>query len=237
MFGISYKEIINNGLWKNNAALVQLLGLCPLLAVSSSVVKATGISLATMLILTFTNIIVSLMRNKVSGVIKIPSFVIIIATLTTCTELIMKAFTYELYILLGIFVPLIVTNGVILGRANDFASKNNVLKSALDGIMIGAGFSFVLLTIGAIREILGVGTIFSNMDLLFGSFAANWTIRFFSEGYGFLIFVLPPGAFIIMGILIALKNVLNSKVARHDKNEDGSLKKGVKRIRTTGTIT
>ena len=160
MSGISYKEIINNGLWKNNAALVQLLGLCPLLAVSSSVVKATGISLATMLILTFTNIAVSLMRNKVSGVIKIPSFVIIIATLTTCTELIMKAFTYELYVLLGIFVPLIVTNGVILGRANDFASKNNVLKSALDGIMIGAGFSFVLLTIGAIREILGVGTLF-----------------------------------------------------------------------------
>ena len=236
MSGISYKEIINNGLWKNNAALVQLLGLCPLLAVSSSVVKATGISLATMLILTFTNIAVSLMRNKVSGVIKIPSFVIIIATLTTCTELIMKAFTYELYVLLGIFVPLIVTNGVILGRANDFASKNNVLKSALDGIMIGAGFSFVLLTIGAIREILGVGTLFSNIDLLFGSFAASWTIRFFSEGYGFLIFVLPPGAFIIMGILIALKNVIDSKVARYDKNEDGSLKKGAKRIRTTGTI-
>ena len=206
MADISYKEITTNGLWKNNPALVQLLGLCPLLAVTGSVVNALGLGLATMLVLIGSNTAVSLIRKQVSDAVKIPAFVMIIATFTTCTELLMKAFTYELYLILGIFIPLIVTNCAILGRAEAFASKNTITASALDGLMMGSGFAIVLLVIGAIREIFGVGTIFANMDLLFGPIAASWNINLFGEGYGFLILVLPPGAFIVTGMLIALKS-------------------------------
>jgi len=233
---MSYKEITANGLWKNNAALVQLLGLCPLLAVTGSVVNALGLGLATMLVLIGSNVAVSLIRKRVSDAVKIPAFVMIIATFTTCTELLMKAFTYELYLILGIFIPLIVTNCAILGRAEAFASKNNVISSALDGFMMGAGFAVVLLVIGTIREIFGVGTIFANMDLLFGPIAANWTISLFGEGYGFLILVLPPGAFIVTGMLIALKNILDSKLEQLDAARKEPLVKGAKRMRTTGTI-
>jgi electron transport complex protein RnfE len=148
----------------------------------------------------------------------------------------MKAFTYELYLILGIFIPLIVTNCAILGRAEAFASKNTIASSVLDGLMMGAGFAIVLLVIGAIREIFGVGTIFANMDLLFGPIAANWNINLFGEGYGFLILVLPPGAFIVTGMLIALKNLIDSKLAQLNATKKEPLKKGAKRMRTTGTI-
>ncbi|MBT3566417.1 MAG: electron transport complex subunit E [Porticoccus sp.] len=236
MADISYKEITTNGLWKNNPALVQLLGLCPLLAVTGSVVNALGLGLATMLVLVGSNTAVSLIRKQVSDAVKIPAFVMIIATFTTCTELLMKAFTYELYLILGIFIPLIVTNCAILGRAEAFASKNTIASSALDGLMMGSGFAIVLLVIGAIREIFGVGTIFANMDLLFGPIAANWNINLFGEGYGFLILVLPPGAFIVTGMLIALKNLIDSKLAQLNAAKKEPLKKGAKRMRTTGTI-
>ncbi len=236
MADISYKEITTNGLWKNNPALVQLLGLCPLLAVTGSVVNALGLGLATMLVLVGSNAAVSLIRKQVSDAVKIPAFVMIIATFTTCTELLMKAFTYELYLILGIFIPLIVTNCAILGRAEAFASKNTIASSVLDGLMMGSGFAIVLLVIGAIREIFGVGTIFANMDLLFGPIAANWSINLFGEGYGFLILVLPPGAFIVTGMLIALKNLIDSKLAQLNATKKEPLKKGAKRMRTTGTI-
>lgn len=236
MADISYKEITTNGLWKNNPALVQLLGLCPLLAVTGSVVNALGLGLATMLVLVGSNTAVSLIRKQVSDAVKIPAFVMIIATFTTCTELLMKAFTYELYLILGIFIPLIVTNCAILGRAEAFASKNTIASSALDGLMMGSGFAIVLLVIGAIREIFGVGTIFANMDLLFGPIAANWSINLFGEGYGFLILVLPPGAFIVTGMLIALKNLIDSKLVQLNAAKKEPLKKGAKRMRTTGTI-
>ena len=236
MADISYKEITTNGLWKNNPALVQLLGLCPLLAVTGSVVNALGLGLATMLVLVGSNTAVSLIRKQVSDAVKIPAFVMIIATFTTCTELLMKAFTYELYLILGIFIPLIVTNCAILGRAEAFASKNTIASSALDGLMMGSGFAIVLLVIGAIREIFGVGTIFANMDLLFGPIAASWNINLFGEGYGFLILVLPPGAFIVTGMLIALKNLIDSKLVQLNAAKKEPLKKGAKRMRTTGTI-
>ena len=194
MADLSYREITDNGLWKNNAALVQLLGLCPLLAVTGSVVNALGLALATMVVLMGSNIVVSMIRKQVSDAVKIPAFVMIIATFTTCTELLMQAFTYELYLILGIFIPLIVTNCTILGRAEAFASKNKVVASALDGLMMGTGFGLVLLVIGIIREVLGSGTLFANMHLLFGPMAENWTIQLFGDDYGFLVAVLPPGA-------------------------------------------
>jgi H+/Na+-translocating ferredoxin:NAD+ oxidoreductase subunit E len=233
-----YREISHNGLWKNNPALVQLLGLCPLLAVSGSVVNALGLGLATTLVLVGSNISVSLIRKNVSDAVRLPAFVMIIASFTTCTELVMKAFTYELYQVLGIFIPLIVTNCAILGRADAFASKNNVPASAFDGLMMGLGFALVLVAVGAIREILGSGTLFAGMDLLLGPIAENWTITLFSNYSGFLVAILPPGAFIVTGFLIAIKNLIDSELEKREKAKRiEPVVKGSKRVRTTGTIT
>ncbi|VUD52304.1 Electron transport complex subunit RnfE [Thalassocella blandensis] len=232
-----YQEISLNGIWKNNPALVQLLGLCPLLAVTGSFVNAMGLGLATMVVLIGSNVSVSIIRNAVSDAIKLPAFVMIIASFTTCTELLMQAFTYELYQILGIFIPLIVTNCSILGRADAFASKNKILPSALDGFMMGLGFLLVLLLIGGIREIIGNGTLFANMHLLFGEAAKNWTLHIFGEQYkGFLVAVLPPGAFLVAGLLIALKNITDAKIQQRLAQNKVKVAKGSKRVRTTGQI-
>ena len=189
MMDNSAARIALNGLWKNNPALVQLLGLCPLLGVSSSVVNALGLGLATMLVVTGSNIAVSLIRRQVNDAIRLPVFVMIIAAFTTCIELLMQAYTYELYRILGIFIPLIVTNCVILGRADGFASRNPVLPSAFDGLMM----------LGALREVVGQGTLFASMDLLFGPVASHWTITVIPNYKQFLFAILPPGAFVFMG--------------------------------------
>ncbi|OPX55275.1 electron transport complex protein RnfE [Oceanospirillum multiglobuliferum] len=206
----SYQEISQDGLWHNNPALVQLLGLCPLLAVTGSVVNALGLGIATILVLVGSNLSVSLIRNFVPEQVRLPAFVMIIASFVTCAELLMQAFTYELYQILGIFIPLIVTNCVILGRADAFASKNPILPSVVDGFMMGLGFTAVLAVLGAMRELLGQGTLFENMQLLFGPAAESWKIVVF-EDYSFLFAILPPGAFVGMGILIALKNLIEQK--------------------------
>lgn len=206
----SYQEISQDGLWHNNPALVQLLGLCPLLAVTGSVVNALGLGFATILVLVGSNLSVSLIRSFVPEQVRLPAFVMIIASFVTCAELLMQAFTYELYQILGIFIPLIVTNCVILGRADAFASKNPVLPSVVDGLMMGLGFTAVLTVLGAMRELLGQGTLFENMQLLFGPAAESWKIVVF-EDYSFLFAILPPGAFVGMGILIALKNWIEKK--------------------------
>ncbi|WP_020208425.1 electron transport complex subunit E [Gilvimarinus chinensis] len=231
-----WQEITQKGLWSNNPALVQLLGLCPLLAVSGSVVNALGLGLATMLVLVSSNIAVSLIRKSVSDAVRLPAFVMIIASLTTCIELLMQAFTYELYTILGIFIPLIVTNCAILGRADAFASKNPVLPAAWDGLMMGLGFTLVLVTLGAIREILGSGTLFANMHLLFGENARGWTLTLFADYPGFLVAILPPGAFIITGFLIALKNVVDKNLEARAAAQKEKPAKGSKRVRTTGKI-
>lgn len=231
------RDITVDGLWKNNPALVQLLGLCPLLAVTGSVVNALGLGLATMLVLVGSNIAVSVIRNAVGEAVKLPAFVMIIASFTTTTELLMQAFTYELYQILGIFIPLIVTNCAILGRADAFACKNKIIPSAVDGFMMGLGFMLALLTIGAIREIIGSGTLFANMHLIFGPSANTWEISLFGENYrGFLVAILPPGAFLVAGFLIALKNIVDSEVTRRQAAKKSILKKGSKRVRTTGQV-
>ncbi len=236
MSDVPYGEITRNGLWDNNPALVQLLGLCPLLAVTGSVVNALGLGLATMAVLIGSNITVSLIRNQVSDAIRTPAFVMIIATFTTCTEMLMKAYTFELYQILGIFIPLIVTNCAILGRAEAFASKQPLLPAAFDGLMMGLGFGAVLLVLGAIREIIGSGTLFANMDLLFGSMAANWGLQLFGDNYGFLVMILPPGAFLVTGLLIALKNIIDSRQQARLAKTQAAPVQGSKRVRTTGAI-
>lgn len=234
--GINYKEITTNGLWANNPALAQLLGLCPLLAVTGSVVNSLGLGLATLLVLTGSNLAVSLIRKTVSDAVRLPVFVMIIASFTTCTELLMQAFTYELYQILGIFIPLIVTNCSILGRADAFASRNPVFPSVVDGFMMGLGFALVLLAIGVIRELLGTGGLFSNMHLLFGEAARGWHIVIFNEFPGFLVALLPPGAFFAAGFLIAIKNVIDAERERRQKLKRDPIVKGGKRVNTTDLI-
>lgn len=206
-----YKEIIWQGLWKNNPGIVQLLGLCPLLAVTNSVTNALGLGAATLFVLVTSNMLVSLIRFYVPQAIRIPIFVMIIASLVTCVQLLMNAFTYELYLSLGIFIPLIVTNCIIIGRAEAFASKNSVQHAAFDGLMMGLGFSGVLLLLGASRELLAQGTLFAGMDALLGDWAKDFTVVIYHAESSFLLAALPPGAFMIMGLIIALKNLIDRR--------------------------
>lgn len=231
----SSSEIICDGLWTNNPALVQVLGLCPLLAVTSTVVNAIGLGLATLMVLMGSNLAVSLIRNFVSESVRLPAFVMIIASFVTCAELLMQAYTYELYQILGIFIPLIVTNCAILGRADAFASKNPPLPALLDGVMMGIGFLVVLIALGAMRELVGQGTLFTDMDLLLGPMAADWGIRPLEQYPDVLFMVLPPGAFVGLGLLIALKNGIDNHLkARRTAAEP--IVAGSKRVRVTGHV-
>lgn len=202
------QEISQNGLWTNNVALVQLLGLCPLLAVTSTIINGIGLGLATLITLVLSNTLVSLIRDFVRNEVRLPVFVLIIASIVTIIELVMKALFYDLYLVLGIFIPLIVTNCAIIGRAEGFASKNPVGISALDGLMMGLGFLVVLSMLGAMREIIGFGTLFSHAELMFGESAKALTIVFNHDYRGFLLAILPPGAFFGLAVLIAAKNLI-----------------------------
>ncbi|MDP2783318.1 MAG: electron transport complex subunit E [Sulfurimicrobium sp.] len=213
MSDVSYKEIIWNGLWKNNAGIVALLGLCPLLAVSTTVVNGVGLGIATVMVMIFSNAIVSLVRQWVPGEIRIPVYILIIAVLVTIIDLAMNAYMQALYLVLGIFVPLIVVNCNVLGRAEAFASKNPVFPSMVDGFMVGLGLTMILAVLGGIREILGKGTLLSGIDLAFGESAKAWVITVIPDYHGFLLAVLPPGAFIGLGLLIAGKNWLDQRQA------------------------
>lgn len=197
------------GLWTNNAGLVQLLGLCPLLAVSGTVVNAIGLGLATTLVICVSNLSVSLIRHQVTPEIRIPVFVVIIAAAVTSIELMMNAFAHHLYKTLGIFIPLIVTNCTIIGRAEAFASRNDPVRSLVDGLAMGLGFTGCLLALGLVREILGRGTLFDNFHLLLGETARNWSLQILPEGSGLLLAILPPGAFLVLGFLVAGKRWLD----------------------------
>ena len=201
-----WKEIFTQGIWKNNPAVVQLLGLCPLLAVSSTATNALGLGLATMLVLTCTNTVISLFRKYIPNEIRIPIYVIIIATTVTVVQLLMNAYTYTLYQSLGIFIPLIVTNCIVIGRAEAFASKNRLLHSVWDGFSMGLGMALSLTVLGALREIIGQGTVFDGIENLFGEQDKFLTLHIYHTDSSFLLFILPPGAFIGLGLLLAIKN-------------------------------
>jgi electron transport complex protein RnfE len=221
---------MKNGMWSNNPALVQLLGLCPLLAVSSTITNALGLGIATLLVLVGSNLTVSLIRNYVPKEIRIPVFVMIIAALVTCVQLLMNAYAYGLYLSLGIFIPLIVTNCIIIGRAEAYASKNDPLPAALDGFWMGLGMTTVLVVLGAMRELIGNGTLFDGADLLLGDWAAALRIQVFHFDSSFLLALLPPGAFIGVGLLIALKNVIDSSIQERQPKEE---KPAIERARVT----
>ncbi len=207
----NYKTIVRDGFWSNNVGLVQLLGLCPLLAVTGTFINGLGLGLATLITLVASNVIVSLIRTLVRQEVRIPVFVLVIASVVTVIELVMSAWFYDLYKILGIFIPLIVTNCSIIGRAEAFASKNSVGRSFIDGLSMGMGFLLVLVTLGGLREIIGQGTLFAQAHLMFGEAARVLTITLIDDYSGFLLAILPPGAFIGLGLLIAMKNAIDNR--------------------------
>ncbi|NGX15554.1 electron transport complex subunit E [Wenzhouxiangella sp. XN24] len=205
-------EVIRTGLWTNNAGLVQLLGLCPLLAVSTSLVNGLGLGIATTLVLMASNITVSLIRDIVRPEIRIPVFVLVIASFVTAVELVMNAWFHELFRVLGIFIPLIVTNCAIIGRAEAFASRQPPMLAMLDGLAMGLGFTSVLVVLGAARELLGQGSLFSGAHMMFGE-GSRWLELQLVDG-GFLLALLPPGAFFGLGLMVAAKNLIDAGRAR-----------------------
>ncbi len=206
-----WRAIAADGLWRNNPGLVQLLGLCPLLAVTSTVVNGLGLGLATTATLVISGVTVSAVRHIVRPEIRIPVFVLVIACAVTTIELLMQAWAYDLYRVLGIFVPLIVTNCGIMGRAEAFASRNPVPAAAFDGLAMGLGFTAVLVVLGALRELSGQGTLFDHAELLLGPLGEGLRVQVIEHYRGFLVSVLPPGAFLGLGLLIALKNVIDAR--------------------------
>ncbi|HAJ71748.1 MAG TPA: electron transport complex subunit RsxE [Methylophilaceae bacterium] len=204
----TYQEIVENGLWKQNPGVVQLLGLCPTLAVTTSMVNGFSLGLATAVVMSLSNASVSPVRRWIPKEIRNPVFILIIAALVTAIDLSMNAFVHPLHIVLGIFIPLIVTNCIVLARVESFAAKNPTLPSALDGFMMGLGLTGVLTLLGGIRELVGKGTLLSGIDLALGPEAKAWVIHVIPDYHGFLLAILPPGAFIGLGCLIASKNWL-----------------------------
>lgn len=211
------KDILYNGLWKQNTGVVQLLGMCPLLAMSNSVVNSFSLGLATTLVMTLSGATISPIRNYVPNEVRIPVYILIIALLVTVVEYLMHAYMYSLFLVLGIFIPLIVTNCIVLARIEAFAGKNPVLPAALDGFAMGMGLTAVLTLLGGIREIFGHGTLLSGLDLALGETAKGWVITVVPDYHGFLFAVLPPGAFIGLGLLIAGKNYLSLRADKKSK--------------------
>jgi len=207
----THRQVFVDAAWRSNTGMVVLLGLCPLLAVSGTVINALGLGLATMLTLTASNLAVSLLRGLLRPEIRIPAFVLIIASVVTVIDLSMQAWFHELYLVLGIFIPLIVTNCAIIGRAEAFASRNPPLASAIDGLATGLGFCLTLVLLGALREVVGRGTLLADAELMFGDVGANLSLEVIPGHPGFLLAMLPPGAFIGLGLLVACRNWLQNR--------------------------
>jgi Na+-translocating ferredoxin:NAD+ oxidoreductase subunit E len=218
-----FKDILFNGVWKQNTGLVQLLGMCPILAVSSSVVNGVSLGLATAVVMALSGAAIAPIRELVPNEARIPVFILIIAVLVTVVQFSMNAYMYGLYVVLGIFIPLIVTNCIVLARIEAFASKNPALQSALDGFAMGLGLTAVLAVLGGIREIFGHGTLLSGIDLVFGEAAKSMVITVVPNYHGFLLAILPPGAFITLGMLIAGKNWLNLRAEQKLKGSSATI--------------
>ena len=212
-------DFIKSRLLDNNAALVQMLGLCPLLAVSNTTINAMGMGIATIAVVVITNLLVSLIRPITKKEIRIPLFVLLIASVVTTLEMLMNAYFHQLYLTLGIFIPLIVTNCLIMARAEAFASKNNWWLSIKDGFFVGLGFALVMLAIGVMREVIGQGTLFSQAHLLFGELGHYLELTLIPDYAGFLIAILPPGAFFALAILVAIKNKRDAKIKAEEATQ------------------
>jgi electron transport complex protein RnfE len=212
-----YRRITKDGLWDNNIVFAQALGLCPLLAVTGTATNGLGMGLATTVVMVASGVLISLLRGIITPQVRIPVFVLIIAVLVTLVDMSMNAWVHDLHKVLGLFIPLIVTNCAILGRAESFASRNTVMKSMYDGLMMGIGFTFALVLLGAAREILGSGTLFDNAAQLLGGWAHYIEFTLVEDYKGFLLIILPPGGFLVLGFILALKRLLDRKLAEREQ--------------------
>lgn len=207
-----YRRIVRDGLWDNNIVFSQTLALCPLLAVTSTATNGLGMGLATTFVLMLSGLTVAAFRKLISAEVRIPVFVLIIATIVTLVDMSMNAWMHDLHKVLGLFIPLIVTNCAILGRAESYASKNPALPAVTDGLMMGLGFTLALVTVGATREVLGSGTLFANAELLLGKSFAFLELTLIPNYRGFLVAILPPGGFLVLGFLLAGKRILDKQL-------------------------
>ena len=210
----NYYRIAKDGIWDNNIVFAQALGLCPLLAVTSTASNGIGMGLASTFVMVTSGLLISLLRGIITPQVRIPVFILIIAVLVTLVDMWMNAWLHDLHKVLGLFIPLIVTNCAILGRAEAFASRNQVLPSLFDGLMMGLGFTMVLVVLGAAREMLGSGTLFDNAALLLGSWASFLELELIPDYKGFLLIILPPGGFLVLGFLLAGKRLIDRALAK-----------------------
>lgn len=211
---MSYWQITRDGLWDKNVVFTQMLALCPALAVTSTATNGLGMGLATTAVLLGANVLIAMLRHLISPDVRIPVFIVLIATLVTLVDMALNAWLHELYKVLGLFIALIVVNCAILGRAESFASKNPVAASALDGLMMGLGFTLALIAIGGTREILGSGTLFKDAHLLLGEAFSFLELTLIPGYKGFLLMILPPGGFLAVGFLLAVKRIIDQRSAR-----------------------
>ncbi|HNN09308.1 MAG TPA: electron transport complex subunit E [Azospira sp.] len=210
-----FRTIVHNGIWKQNTSLIQILGLCPLLAVTTNMVNGVMLSLATILVMALSNFAVASLRNFIPHEIRIPVFILIVAALVTVVDLLFNANLHELYLVLGIFIPLIVTNCIVLARVEAFAAKNPPLQATFDGIFMGVGMLWTLAVLGGLREFIGAGTLFSGIDLVFPNLQPLQVLP--ADYPGLLLAILPPGAFILLGCMIAWKNWVEARAARRQQ--------------------
>ena len=214
-----YSDIIKNGLWNNNIVLKQSLALCPLLAVTSSATNGLGLGLASTAVMVMANILVSLSKDIISKAVRIPVNIIIIATLVTLIDAILNAWLHPLHKVLGLFIPLIVTNCAILGRVESYASKNSVMPSLVDGFFMGIGFTWFLTFLGGIREVLGSGSLFANASLLLGDTFSFLEITVIPDYRGMLLVILPPGGFLMLGAILGIKQKWEKASKRAQEKE------------------
>ena len=214
------RQIAANGLWKQNTSLVQILGLCPLLAVTTNLVNGVMLSLATIIVMAVSGVAVASLRNLIPHEIRIPVFILIVASLVTVVDLLFNANLHELYLVLGIFIPLIVTNCIVLARVEAYANKNPPLQSLADGVFMGTCMLWTLALLGGLRELIGNGTLFSGIDMVIPGLQP---LQLLPADYpGFLLALLPPGAFIVLGCLIAWKNWIEARAAARQQRHTPS---------------
>ncbi len=211
-----YTRITKDGLWDNNIVFAQILGMCPTMAVTGSATNGLGMGLATTAVLVAANALVSAVRNLVSPDVRIPVYIVIIATLVTLVDVSLNAWAHDLYKVLGLYIALIVANCAVLGRAEAFAQKVGIAPAAMDGLMMGLGFTFALTLIGGIREMIGAGTLFANAHLLLGSGFAFLETTVIPEYKGYLLMILPPGGFLVLGFLLAGKRIVDKRLAERE---------------------
>lgn len=219
----NFRQYFQIGLWENNIALVQLLGLCPVMAVTTSATNGLGMGIATLAVMVLANLIVSLMRHTIPPQVRNPVMIAVIAGTVTVVDLLMNAWMHELYKVLGLFIALIVTNCAVLGRTEAFAMKNGPVAAVLDGVGMGIGFTWALVVLGGIREVLGSGTLFAHASSLLGPSFSWLEMQILPESSGVLLAILPPGGFIVLGLMIAAKRVIDQKVEARARAKSDSL--------------